>query len=114
MRKLLMLCCSIVLVDTVFHAALVPLIPHFTQELGLSKFEVGILSGSFGAGVLIGSVPGGYMVMRAGVKATAIFGFAIFSATSLVFGFAGSEWLLVSARFGEGFGSALSWVAAFT
>lgn len=100
--------------DTVFHAALVPLIPYFTQELGLSKFGVGILTGSFGAGVLIGSVPGGYLVARSGVKASALAGFAIFSATSLVFAFAGSEWLLITARFGEGFGSALSWVAAFT
>lgn len=114
LRKLLVLCCSIVLVDTVFHAALVPLIPYFTDELGLSKLGVGILTGAFGAGVLIGSVPGGYLVARAGVKASAISGFAIFSATSVVFAFAGSEWLLIAARFGEGFGSALSWVAAFT
>lgn len=114
MRKLLVLCCSIVLVDTVFHAALVPLIPYFTGELGLSKFEVGVLTGAFGAGVLAGSIPGGYMVARVGVKASAIVGFAIFSATSVAFAFAGSEWTLIGARFGEGFGSALSWVAAFT
>lgn len=113
-RKLLILCCSIVLVDTMFHAALVPLIPYFTEELGLSKLGVGILTGAFGAGVLIGSVPGGYLVARAGVKASALAGFAVFSATSVVFAFAGSEWLLIAARFGEGFGSALSWVAAFT
>ncbi len=114
MRRLLILCCSIILVDTVFHAALVPLIPFFTEDLGLSKLGVGILTGAFGAGVLIGSVPGGYLVARVGVKTSALAGFAIFSATSLVFAFAGSEWLLILARFGEGFGSALSWVAAFT
>ncbi|MGI8649565.1 MAG: MFS transporter [Rubrobacter sp.] len=114
MRRLLILACSIVMVDTVFHAALVPLIPYFTDELGLSKLGVGVLTGAFGAGVLLGSVPGGYLVSKAGVKASAISGFAIFSVTSVVFAFAESGWLLILARFGEGFGSALSWVAAFT
>lgn len=100
--------------DTLFHSALVPLIPYFTDELGLSKLGVGVLTGAFGAGVLAGSIPGGYLVSKAGVKVSAISGFAIFSATSVVFAFAGSGWLLILARFGEGFGSALSWVAAFT
>lgn len=114
MRRLLILACSIVLVDTVFHSALVPLIPYFTDELGLSKLGVGILSGACGAGVLVGSVPAGYLVSKAGVKISAISGFAIFSITSVVFAFAESGWLLMLARFGEGFGSGFSWVAAFT
>lgn len=114
MRRLLVLTCSVVLIDTVFYAALVPLIPHFTQSLGLSKFGVGVLSGSFGAGVLAGSIPAGFLVSRFGVKGPALAGFAVFSATSLAFGFAGSGWILILARFGEGFGSALSWTAAFT
>ncbi|WP_119069129.1 MFS transporter [Rubrobacter indicoceani] len=114
MQRLLVLACSIVLVDTLFHSALVPLIPYFTEEFGLSKLGVGVLSGAFGAGVLVGSVPGGYLVSRAGVKVSAISGFGIFSVTSIVFAFAESGWLLMLARFGEGFGSALSWIAAFT
>ncbi len=114
MRRLLLLTCAIVLVDTVFYAALVPLIPYYSEEFGLSKSAVGFLSGAFGAGVLAGSVPGGYLAFRAGVKPTALGGLAIFSATSLAFGFAGGPYALILARFGEGFGSALSWVAAFT
>ncbi|AHY47172.1 Arabinose efflux permease [Rubrobacter radiotolerans] len=114
MRKLLILACSIVLVDTVFYSALVPLIPYFTSELGLSKLEVGLLNGSFGAGVLAGSLPGGYLVARFGPKAAALFGFALFSLASLAFAFAGTEWALIGARFGEGFASAFSWIAAFT
>lgn len=114
MRRLLFLTCAIVLVDTVFYAVLTPLVPYYSAEFGLSKGGVGILNGAFGAGVLVGSVPGGYLASRVGVKATALYGLALLAVTSLAFGFAGTAWLLVLLRFGEGFGSALSWISAFT
>ena len=113
-RRLLALTCAIVLVDTIFYGALVPLVPSLSADLGLSKPGVGVLTGAFGAGVLVGSVPGGYLTFRIGVKPTVLAGLGIFSLTSLAFGFAESQATLVAARFGEGFGSALSWVAAFT
>ncbi len=114
MRRLLALTCAIVLVDTVFYAAPTPLLPYFSEEFGLSKGQVGLLTGAFGAGVLVGSAPGGYLASRAGVRATAVIGLATMALTSLVFGFAGEAWVLVLARFAGGVGSALSWVAAFT
>ena len=114
MRRLLALSCAIVLVDTIFYAALTPLVPYFNEEFGLSKSAVGALSGAYGAGVLVGSAPGGYLASRAGVKAAAIAGLILMSLTSLAFGLADAAWVLVLTRFAGGFGSALSWVAAFT
>ncbi len=114
MRRLLFLTCAIVFADTVFYAVLVPLVPYFAEEFGMSKGAVGILTGAFGAGILVGSAPGAYLASRIGVKATAVAGLGLLAATSLPFGFAGEAWTLVALRFGEGFGSALSWVAAFT
>src|SRR5215218_9916942 len=58
MRRLLALSCAIVLVDTVFYGTLTPLVPYLSEEFGLSKSAVGIISGAFGAGVLVGSAPG--------------------------------------------------------
>ena len=113
MRRLLALTCAIVLIDTAFYAALVPLVPYFAEELGLSKSSVGVLSGAFGAGVLLGAVPSGYLAARLGVSPTALMGLGLMSATSLLFGFAGDAWELVMLRFAAGLGSALSWVAAF-
>jgi len=113
-RRLLALTCAIVLVDTIFYAALTPLIPYYDGELGLSKSAVGILSGAYGAGVLAGSAPGAYLASRAGVRVAALIGLALLSITSLIFGLAESVPVLVLARFAGGFGSALSWVAAFT
>ena len=114
MRRLLALSCAIVLVDTIFYGTLTPLVPYFSEEFGLSKSEVGIVSGAFGAGVLVGSAPAGYLAARMGVKATALAGLAMMSLTSLAFGLADAVWMLVLARFVGGFGSSLSWVAAFT
>jgi MFS family permease len=114
MRRLLALTCAIVLVDTIFYGTLTPLVPYFSEEFGLAKSAVGILSGAFGAGVLVGSAPGAYLASRAGVRVAAITGLVLMSLTSLAFGLADAAWVLVLARFVGGFGSALSWVAAFT
>src|SRR5918993_5668537 len=95
-----------VLVDTVFYAALTPLVPYFTGELGLSKSTVGILSGAFGAGVLLGSAPGGFLVARLGARPSAVLGLAMISASSLLFGFAGEAWQLVGPRAPGGVGGA--------
>ena len=114
MRRLLALSCAIVLVDTIFYAALYPLVPFFQEEFGLSKSTVGILSGAYGAGVLVGSVPGGYLASRSGVRVTALVGLSLMSVTSVMFALVDTSWLLVLTRFAGGFGSSLSWVAAFT
>ena len=103
-----------IFVDTAFYATLVPLVPYFSEEFGLSKSAVGVLSGAFGVGVFLGAVPGGYLAARLGVKLTALVGVGVMSFASLLFGFAGEVWELVALRFAAGFGSALSWVAAFT
>ncbi len=102
-----------VLIDTVFYAALTPLVPYFAEEFGLSKASAGVLSGAFGAGVLLGSAPSAYLAARLGVKPTAIAGLLLMSVASLLFGLAGEVWELVTLRLVAGFGSALSWVGAF-
>src|ERR671915_1132985 len=113
-RRLLALSCAIVLVDTIFYAALTPLVPLFEEEFGLSKSAVGILSGAYGAGVLVGSVPGGYLASRSGVRITALVGLILMSVTSVMFALVDTTWLLVAVRFAGGFGRALSLGAAVT
>ena len=57
-RRLLVLVCAVVLVETLFFAALTPLLPELSREFGLSKTGVGVLSGAYPAGGIVGALCG--------------------------------------------------------
>jgi len=111
LKRLLLVVGAVVLVDTMFYAALTPLLPHYAQELGLSKAGAGLLAGAYALGALAGGIPSGMLASRFGVKPTLLLGLGGMIATTALFGFADSEWLLDSARFLQGFASACSWTA---
>src|SRR5437763_11965686 len=102
-KRLPLLVGAVVLVDTMFYAALTPLLPHYAQELGLSKAGAGVLAGAYAAGALAGGVPSAMLASRFGVKPTILLGLGGMIVTTALFGFAGSEWLLDAARFLQGF-----------
>src|SRR5439155_22495805 len=94
-----------------FYAALTPLLPHYAEELGLSKASAGLLAGAYALGALAAGIPSAVLASRFGVKPTILFGLGGMIATTALFGFAESEWLLDTARFLQGFASACSWTA---
>lgn len=112
MRRLLLLVCSITLADTVLYAALVPLLPHYADEFGLSKSQAGLLVGAYALGALIGAIPGGIAAARFGPRRAVLAGLVLMAVASIAFGFAGSAAELGLARLAQGFGSALSWAGA--
>ncbi len=112
MRRLLLLSCAIVLVDTMFYAAITPLLPHYVHTLHLSKAGAGVLSGAYAAGTLVGALPGGVLAARAGVKPTVLVGLAAMAAASLAFAFGTDIRLLDGARFVQGAGGSASWAGA--
>ena len=112
MRRLLLLVSAIVLVDTLFFAALTPLLPQYAREFGLSKADAGFLTAVYAAGGLAGAIPSGLLAARLGVRPTVLLGLAVMVATSVAFGLASSIWVLDAARFGQGVGSAISWTGA--
>jgi MFS family permease len=111
-RRLLLLVSVIMLVDTLFYAALTPLLPHYADALGLSKTGAGVLTAAFGIGTLVGSIPAGMLAARTGPKPVVLLGLTLLSATSLAFGFAHSIAVLDAARFCQGFGGACTWTGA--
>jgi len=58
-RRLLLLVGAVVFVDTMFFAALTPLLPHYVHELGLSKADAGVLAAMYPAGALVAGIPSG-------------------------------------------------------
>ena len=109
MRRLLLLVCAIVLVDTMLYAALVPLLHDYQEEFDLSKTGAGILIASYPLGALLAALPGGLAAAKLGPKATVLGGLGLLSLASLGFAGADSEWTIGLARFLQGVGSAFSW-----
>src|SRR4051812_524322 len=113
MRRLLLLASAVVFVDTAFYAAITPLLPHYVDTLGISKSAAGMLSAAYPAGTFLGSIPGGYLAARAGVKPTTMIGLATMSAASVAFAFGEHIAVLDAARFVQGIGGAMTWAGAF-
>ena len=111
MRRLFWLVAAVVLVDTMFFAAVAPLLPHYTDELDLSKTAAGILTAAYPAGTFVGALPSGWLAIRWGVKATLLLGLSMLGLASLGFAFASNIVLLDAARFIQGIGGACMWAA---
>jgi len=114
MRRLLMLVAALVCVDTMLYAVLTPLLPHFADELGLSKTRAGLLVAAYAAGALLGGLPGGAAAARMGARRAVLVGLTLMGLSSLGFAFAGEFWTLFAARFLQGCGSAFTWAGSFS
>jgi MFS family permease len=108
-RRLSLLVGAIVLVDTMFYAAITPLLPDLVDELHLGKNGAGVLAGSYAAGTLVGALPGGWLAARVGVKATVLAGLTLMSFSGLAFAFGSSVVVVDLARFMQGVGGACTW-----
>ena len=114
MRRLFLLVAAVVLVDTMFFAAVAPLLPYYSAEFDLSKTAAGVLTAAYPVGTFVGALPGGWLAARWGVKPALLTGLALLGVTSLAFAFAGNIVLLDMARFVQGVGGAFMWAAGMT
>jgi MFS family permease len=113
MRRLLLLVCGLVAVDTLLYTALTPLLPHFAHDLHLSKAGAGVLVAAYAAGALVGGLPGGAAAARLGARRAVLVGLTLMGLASLGFAFAHGFWPLAAARFLQGVGSGFTWAGAF-
>jgi predicted MFS family arabinose efflux permease len=113
-RKLLLLVGGMVFVDTMFFAALTPLLPDYADEFDLSKAGAGVLSAAYPAGALAAGIPGGLATARFGARPVAVIGLVVIAVSTFVFATADSIWLLDVSRFVQGVGSAGAWTAGLT
>ena len=100
---------AVVFVDTMFYAAIAPLLPKLAHELHLSKLSAGVMTAGYPLGTLIGSIPGGMLALRAGARFTVCAGLALLAGSTLAFGLLSDPLSLDLARFAEGLGGACSW-----
>jgi MFS family permease len=113
MRKLLVLAATVVFVETMFFAAVAPILPQLSEEFGLSKTHAGVLSGAYAVGTLLVAIPGGLLAAKFGPRRTVAAGLALMSLASLAFALGQHILLLDGARFVQGVGGAMAWAGAF-
>jgi MFS family permease len=112
MRRLTLLVGAVVLVDTMFFSAVTPLLPTYAARFDLSKTGAGILSGSYAAGAVVGTLPAGWLATRAGSRRTLLIGLALMAVSSVAFAFGSAVAMLDATRFAEGIGGACAWAGA--
>ncbi len=100
---------AVVFVETMFYAAIAPLLPSLVHELGLSKLSAGLLTASYPAGALIASLPAGVLAVRTGPRFTVCAGLLLLAASTVAFGVLDNVATLDIARFVEGVGGACTW-----
>ena len=113
MRRLLLLVSVVVFVDAMLFGALAPLVPGYADEFGLSKTGAGLLVGSFGAGAVLGAIPGGLAAARFGPKRAVVAGLILLACASFAFAAAEGPWALGLARLVQGASSTITWAGAF-
>ena len=108
-RRLVRVIGAVVFVDTMFYAAIAPLLPALAHSLHLSKLSAGVLTAAYPVGTLVASIPGGILAVRIGPKRTVYVGLGLLACSTLAFGFVQNVALLDAARLLEGVGGACSW-----
>jgi MFS family permease len=112
-RRLVAFVCVVVFVDTMFYAAITPILPELSDQHDLTKTGAGILAAAYPVGTFIGALPGGWMAARVGVKPTVLLGLSLLVGSSITFAFADSIVVLDIARFVQGLGGAATWAGSF-
>jgi MFS family permease len=111
-RRLVLVIGAVVFVDTMLYAVVAPLLPGLAHELRLSKLSAGLLTASYAIGMLLGSLPGGVLAVRAGPRFTVCTGLALLACSTIAFGVLNDAAALDAARCVEGVGGACSWAGA--
>jgi len=104
--------------EAMMYSTVAPILPHYAREFGASKPAIGVLAASYPAGMIPGSLLGGWIATRAGVRRTTIVGLLMFTVSIIPFGFASDMATLDLLRFVQGaacgciWSGGLAWVIA--
>ncbi len=112
MRNLTWLVVCVAFVDTVFFAALAPLLPHLAHSLALSKGAAGFLTAAYAVGSMAGTLAALPVAARGSLKLGVLAGLTLMAVCTLGFGLATGVVQLDAMRLGQGVGDGLAWTGA--
>jgi MFS family permease len=104
--------------ESLLYATVAPILPHYAHQFSASKPAIGVLVAAYPAGMIPGSLLGGWIATRASVRRTTIVGLLLFTVSVIPFGFAAEMATLDLLRFVQGaacgciWAGGLAWVIA--
>lgn len=101
----------VIFADMLMYGLVVPFLPIHAEELGASQSEIGLLFGSYALALFIATPIIGALADRTGRKKLLAIGLIALAATTLIYAFSTSYWVLVLARFLQGVAAAIPWTA---
>ncbi|HWI21584.1 MAG TPA: MFS transporter [Baekduia sp.] len=114
LKRLIATSAAALAIEAALYSSVAPLLPHYVDELGLSKSQAGLLTGSYTVGMVAGSIGAGVLVACFGARRTVFSGFTLLGLTTLLFGVLQAYEPLTVARLAQGIASGLIWVGMIT
>ncbi|WP_340641272.1 MFS transporter [Zhaonella formicivorans] len=102
---------ALIFADTVLYGTIVPLIPVYTEELGLTTLTIGIIFAAYSLGLLLFSMPMGILAERLGYKKVFAGGLSFLILSCLLYGTVNNGLFLAFCRFIQGVAAATTWTA---
>jgi MFS family permease len=117
-RRLVRLVAMLLAFESSLYSAVTPVLPHYAHTLHASKPALGVLAAAYSAGLIPGSLLGGWVASTRGVRRTTLAGLTVFGVAVAAFGFATNLITLDALRVIQGascgliWGGGLTWVIA--
>lgn len=97
--------------DMLMYGLVVPFLPVHAESLGATQSEIGLLFASYALALFMATPLFGALSDRVGRKKMLVSGLIALAATTLIYAFATSFWVLVLARLLQGLAAAIPWTA---
>ncbi len=97
------------MIEASLYSTVAPLLPHYREKFDLSTSAVGVLTGVYAAGAVIGALAGSMAARRVGPRRTVLMGLLMLAAFVLGFGLAKHIVVLDVFRFSQGIAAGVVW-----
>ncbi len=109
--KALIVVALTIFIDSFVYGIIVPVLPVYVQDLGLSSLELGIIFAVYSLALLLASIPAGLLADRYGRKKIMVLGMFALTLSTVGFAYANTFWTLTIIRLLQGAAAAATWTA---
>jgi MFS transporter, DHA1 family, solute carrier family 18 (vesicular amine transporter), member 1/2 len=109
MKKLLVLVCVVIFVDSLGYGVVVPVMPVYAVNLGIGEIGLGMLFASYALGNIVAALPFGLLSDKFGRRPFLIFGMLAMAGAFVLYAYSTTYVTLFLSRFLDGVTAAANW-----